>query len=173
MCKGTLSGKPEFEAVYETYYDRLYKYAYTILLNRENAEDIVEETFLAAYAAYPGYDPSRASLATWLTRIAHNKAVSLTSSAAYRRKAELPENVDLPDPGGDFTARTEDADVVLWLYSHLSREERRFLDLRYVMELKDGEIAELLGIKTKAVNKRYQRLLARCRDILNREEKSF
>ena len=53
--------KPDFETVFETYYDRVYKYAYTILLNRKNAEDVVEETFLAAYAAYPGYDPTRAS----------------------------------------------------------------------------------------------------------------
>ena len=54
--------KPDFETVFETYYDCVYKYAYTILLNRKNAEDVVEETFLAAYAAYPGYDPTRASL---------------------------------------------------------------------------------------------------------------
>ena len=56
--------KPDFETVFESYYDRVYKYAYTILLNRENAEDVAEETFLAACAAYPGYDPARASLST-------------------------------------------------------------------------------------------------------------
>ena len=53
--------KPDFETVFEVYYDRVYKYAYTILLNRENAEDVVEETFLAAYVAYPGYAPARLS----------------------------------------------------------------------------------------------------------------
>ena len=82
--------KPDFETVFEVYYDRVYKYAYTILLNRENAEDVVEETFLAAYVAYPGYDPARSSLATWLTRIAHNKAVNLVRSAAYRRETAMP-----------------------------------------------------------------------------------
>ena len=84
--------KPDFETVFEVYYDRVYKYAYTILLNRENAEDVVEETFLAAYVAYPGYDPARSSLATWLTRIAHNKAVNLVRSARYRRETALPED---------------------------------------------------------------------------------
>ena len=84
--------KPDFETVFEVYYDRVYKYAYTILLNRENAEDVVEETFLAAYVAYPGYDPARSSLATWLTRIAHHQAGHLVRSARYRRETALPED---------------------------------------------------------------------------------
>ena len=52
---------PDFETIYDAYYDRVYRYAYTILLNREDAEDVVEETFLAAYAAYGRYDPSLAA----------------------------------------------------------------------------------------------------------------
>lgn len=155
-------GKPAFEEVFETYYDRVYKYAYTILLNRENAEDVVEETFLAAYSAYPDYDPARASLATWLTRIAHNKAVNLVRSAAYRRETALPE--DYPD-SADLQA--EARYTVLWLYAKLTQQEREFLDLRYVMELSDQEVAVLYGMEPKAVNKRYQRLLMRCRDILD------
>ena len=158
-------GKPDFETVFETYYDRIYKYAYTILLNRENAEDVVEETFLAAYAAYSGYNPARASLATWLTRIAHNKAVNLVRSAAYRRETALPDALpDSADP------QDEARYTVLWLYARLTRQEREFLDLRYVMELSDQEVAGLYGIAPKAVNKRYQRLLKRCRQILDDEE---
>ncbi len=70
------NGKPDFGQMYEEYYDRVYKYAYTILMNREDAEDIVEETFITAFSAYGMYDASKASFATWITRIAHNKAVN-------------------------------------------------------------------------------------------------
>ena len=38
--------KPDFAEVFEAYYDRIYKYAYTILLNRENAEDVTSEFFI-------------------------------------------------------------------------------------------------------------------------------
>ena len=161
--------KPDFETVYETFYDRIYKYAYTILLNREDAEDVVEETFLSAYLAYRSYDPKRASVATWLTRIAHNKAVNITRSAAFRRETQFPEDMEDSAAPGDFTAQTEDADTVLRLYAKLTSAEREFLDLRYVMELRDPEIAEMLGLPVKTVNKRYQRLLARCRGILESE----
>ena len=158
--------KPDFETVYETYYDKLYRYAYGLLLHPEDAEDVVEETFFAAYAAYAGYDPARASLATWLTRIAHNKAVDHVRSAACRRETKSPEEADVLAPG-DFTQRTEDADTVLWLYARLKREERELLNLRFAMELSDREVAALHGLEVKAVNKRYQRLLAKCRALLD------
>jgi len=157
--------KPDFETVYEVFYDRIYKYAYTILLNRENAEDVVAETFFAAYIAYPGYDPARAALATWLTRIAHNKAVDFVKSAAYRKREEL-NGSDEPSTSEDLTGKTETTETVRWLYSHLTRAECEFLNLRYVMELKDAEIAELYGLPVKTINKRYQRLLAKCRRLL-------
>ena len=57
--------------------------------------------------------------------------------------------------------------MLLNLYSNLTEDEREFLNLRYTMGLKDAEVAEILDISPKAVNKRYQRLLAKCKDILN------
>ena len=123
----------------------------------------MEETFLAAYVAYPGYDPARSSLATWLTRIAHNKAVNLVRSARYRRETALPEDFADQSPAEQDEARY----TVLWLYARLTQEEREFLDLRYVMGLTDKEVAALCGLEPKTVNKRYQRLLKRCRQLLD------
>ena len=157
--------KQSFERIYDNYYDRIYKYAYTILLNKEDAEDVTSETFVAAYVNYDSYDEAKASVVTWLTRIAHNRAVNLVRSAAYRKRAAMPENREFAAPG-DFTEEIMSSEIILGLYAHLKPEEREFLNLRYVMELKDREIAELLGLQEKAVNKRYQRLLARCRTLL-------
>ena len=157
--------KLQFETVFEDYYERIYKYTYTLLLNKEDAEDVTGNTFLFAYANYDRYDAERASIGTWLTRIAHNCAVNLLQSAARRKRADMPEDWEMAG-GGDFTEQVETSDVLLRLYEKLSLEEREFLNLRYTMELKDKEIAELLHLKEKTVNKRYQRLLARCRKIL-------
>ena len=158
--------KPDFGEMYEKYYNKVYKYTYTILLNREDAEDVVSETFMTAMAAYDSYDPEKASLSTWLTRIAHNKAINLVRSAGYRKKAEMPEYFDAPDPAGDNMSAMDDKATVLYLYSKLSSSEREFLNLRYAMDMKDSEVAELMGLPVKTVNKRYQRLLRKCRDLL-------
>ena len=162
-------GKQEFSSVYDAYYDRIYKYAYTILLNKEDAEDVTEDTFMAAYMSYEHYDETKASVVTWLTRIAHNRAVNLVRSAAYAKRVDLPDTWEIADEE-DFTERLGSTDAVLGLYAHLMPGDREFLNLRYVMELKDGEIAELLHLNTKTVSKRYQRLLKRCREILGGQE---
>ena len=164
---GTEKTGLSFEAVYDAYYDRLFKYAFTLLLNREDAEDVTEETFITAYENFGSYDPSRASVATWLTRIAHNRAVNLLRSAAHRKRCDLPEEWAPEASGPDMIGRAEASDAVVRLYARLRPDEREFLNMRYVMELRDGEIAALLGLQEKTVNKRYQRLLAKCRLIMN------
>ena len=51
------------------------------------------------------------------------------------------------------------------IIKHLSFEERDFLELRYAFDLKNPEIASILGINEKAVSARYARLLDKCRKI--------
>ena len=157
----------DFETVYDTYYDRIYKYAYTLLLNKEDAEDVTEDTFLTAYEKIRLYDARKASVVTWLTRIAHNRAVNLMRSSAYSKRADLPEEWEQADNAPDFTEGVALSDQILRLYARLCPEEREFLNMRYVLELKDREIGMLLNLPEKTVNKRYQRLLTRCRTLLD------
>ena len=164
--------KPSFEEVYETHYDRIYKYVYTILMNREDAEDVTAETFLSAYKHYKQYDEKKASVATWLTRIAHNSAVNLLRSAERTKRTEMPEYWEEASKE-DLAEQAVESELMLTLYRQLNPEERSFLNMRYVMDLKDREIAELLGMNEKTVNKRYQRLLVRCRDLLGGKENVF
>ena len=156
-----------FEEVYDMYYDRIYKYVYLLLLNREDAEDVTADTFMTAYNCYDSFDPSRASVVTWLSRIAHNKAVNLLRSSAHTKQTELPEYMEIGVENNDYTVNVEDRDMVLKLYSQLRPEERELLNMRYVMGLKDREVGDLLDLPEKTVNKRYQRLLTKCRLLLN------
>ena len=83
---------------------------------------------------------------------------------------KTPENWDQVDEKSDFTKQIEASDMVAQLYSMLKPEERELLNMRYVMGLKDEEIAALLDMEKKTVNKRIQRLLAKCRNLLNGKE---
>lgn len=161
--------KPEFTLIYEKYYDRIYKYIYMMLMNREDAEDVVSDTFLRAYMHYDSFDPSLSSPATWLSRIAHNRALNHLRSSERRRRAVMPDFYEPTDPGADIRMAGEDREALLALYAELSEEEREFLNFRFVMELSDAEVAEIMDISAKAVNKRYQRLLSKCREILRKK----
>ena len=162
-------GTITFEAVYDEWYDRIYKYAFTLLLNKEDAEDVTADTFVSAYQNFLAYDASKGSMGAWLMRIAHNRAVNLMRSSYRTRRAELPQDWQDSALRGDddFTRQIEDAETVLKLYARLEIKERELLNLRCVLGLKDKEIGELLGLAEKTVNKRYHRLLTKCRMILN------
>ena len=54
------------------------------------------------------------------------------------------------------------------ILSLLSDEERELINMRYFMDLKNPEIAEKLGISSKAVCERYRRLLKKCEDLTDR-----
>ena len=84
----------------------------------------------------------------------------------YLDRIKMPEAWDI-QAEGDFTEEFASSDAILKLYSKLKPEEREFLNLRYVVGLKDAEVGSLLNLNEKAVNKRYQRLLAKCRTFMD------
>jgi len=63
-----------FEQIMSLYADRLYNYILRMVGNATDAEDLVQETFLRAYQGLPNFD-GRASLGTWLYRIATNLCI--------------------------------------------------------------------------------------------------
>lgn len=160
--------RPDFQAVYEENYSKVYNYVYRLLLHPQNTEDVVSEAFLKALEAWPRYDGSKASPSTWLCTIAHHCAMNFLSSAAQSRGVSLDalmEEGALPQEMENPWAE-DSAESAVWdILSRLSLREREFLNLRYGMELSNGEIAERLGITEKAVSDRYRRLLSKCRKI--------
>jgi RNA polymerase sigma-70 factor (ECF subfamily) len=70
---------------------RLYTLAYRLLLDRESAEDVVQETFIAAFRQMERFEP-RPSLAAWLNTI----AVRIANRAASRQRARPKTSIDAP-----------------------------------------------------------------------------
>ena len=91
---------------------RLYKLAYRLLLDRESAEDVVQETFIAAFRQMERFEP-RPSLSAWLNTIVLRTA----GRAAARRRARPNTSIDASafrDDGHDATAGSE------WPGDHLA-----------------------------------------------------
>ena len=70
-----LSGdRSEFALLVDTYSGTIYRLALRMLKNKQDAEDILQETFIKAYNALPGFK-GKSSVSTWLFRIATNEAL--------------------------------------------------------------------------------------------------
>jgi len=79
-----------FDELVERYYGRIYGLAYNMTSNREDAEDLVQEIFVKAYAALPRFR-GKSSFYTWIYRIAINKTINYRKKRNSQRMLSLDQ----------------------------------------------------------------------------------
>jgi len=170
--------RAEFARMVEAYYTMIYRLSVKMVGNPQDAEDILQETFIKAYRHLKDFD-GRSSLSTWLYRVATNEALMF-----LRRKR--PEQISIDEPVNTDEGEVEPVQVVDWCclpeQELLSSEARLHLDraveelspsLRVVFVLRDiqglstQETAEVLNLSETAVKTRLSRARLRLREELS------
>jgi RNA polymerase sigma-70 factor, ECF subfamily len=137
-------------------------YCHRMLGSPLDAEDAVQETFLRAWRASGRFE-GRASLRTWLYRIATNVCLDALGRSARQPVPveEVPEPVvgpcREPDPSERALTRETARYAVLAAIGLLPSRQRAVLLLRDVLSWRATEVADLLGTTTTAVNSALQR----------------
>ena len=75
----------DFRVLVDRHQQSVFRFASGLVGNREEAEDVTQEAFLAAFANLSGYDSSRAAFSTWLFTIARNRCINLLKRASADR----------------------------------------------------------------------------------------
>lgn len=154
-----------FSEIYEEQFSCIYNYIYAQILNRQEAEDLVSETFLKAFKSFDRFDPEKGSARTWLTRIARNTLIDHFRT----RKEQVPlDSEGVPEPvfNDEYEILREPANrEARAVLEQLSPAERELAGMIYFQDMKNPEIGAILGISAKAVSERHRRLLKHCRDI--------
>jgi RNA polymerase sigma-70 factor (ECF subfamily) len=140
----------DLEALFRTHWPPAYRAAYLVTHDAAAAEDIAQESFLAALRALDTFDRRR-PFGPWLHRIVVNRAIDWTRSRRLRSEVELTESLRAPEAGDP------PHDDLLAKLSALSPEHRAVVVMRYVLEFTPGEIAEALGLPRGTVNSRLRR----------------
>jgi RNA polymerase sigma-70 factor (ECF subfamily) len=139
----------DLEALFRMHWPRAFRAAYLVTHDAGAAEDIAQESFLAAIRALDRFDRKR-PFGPWLHRIVVNRAIDWTRARSLRGEVELPESLPAPEPprqGGETFAAL----------ARLSPEHRAVIVMRYVLEFTPGEIAEALDLPRGTVNSRLRR----------------
>lgn len=157
--------KPSFEQVYEEQFSYIYNLVYMMLPHKESAEDIVSEVFIKAMENYDRFDEEKASVKTWLATIAKNMVTDRYRSNARKQGVSIDEAVEIPTEDSYEMFDDDINQEVSMILKQLSPQERELLTMRYFMEMKNGDIAEKLGIAPKTVSERLRRLLQKCRKL--------
>jgi RNA polymerase sigma-70 factor (ECF subfamily) len=140
----------DLEALFRTHWPRAYRAAYLVTHDAAAAEDIAQESFLAAIRALDSFDRRR-PFGPWLHRIVVNRAIDWSRARRLRSEVELVDSIPAPNPAAPT------GDDTLAALTRLSPEHRAVVVMRYALEFTPGEIAEALDLPRGTVNSRLRR----------------
>ena len=174
-CK--IGDQSAFAALYEALAPGLYRLAYSILLHRQDSEDVVQEAMVYVFRNLRNFSPERGSLRTWLYTI----TVSRCRNA--RRRKWLPTtalanllNVGL-EPAAPEThtpeaavARMNVREALEAALAKLSPRLREAIALRYGQGLTFREMAEILDCPQKTAESRVRLAHQALREAMNAED---
>lgn len=162
--------RAEFSKIVDAYSGVIYRLAMKMLENTQDAEDVLQETFIKAYRGLQGFD-GRSSISTWLYRIATNETLMI-----LRRRKNIPASVSIDASPDEYEELSEPLQITDWcclpenelMSSETRLQLKKAVDdlptsLRIVFVLRDleglstAETAEVLNLSETAVKTRLSR----------------
>ena len=163
-------------AIYDRYRLILFGLILRILHDRQEAEDVLQETFLQVWRRAADFDESRGRAFTWLVTIARSRA--LDRLRALGSRAKLAEEVghsprEETGDAAEDALKAEQGTIVRQALAELPEEQRRTLFLAYFEGLTQTEIAARLGDPLGTVKTRMRSGLMKLRELLSNQSRGL
>ena len=160
-----------FGELYTRYVKKMYSYIFHRTGNTQDAEDLTAKVFIRAYSHVGNYVDRGAPFQAWLYRIAHNlvanwhrdqarrKIIALDDYVAHSLQSEAPERL---------AEDVEERDQLMESVRRLPEERQQLLLLKFIEQLSNAEIGEIMGRTEGAIKSLYHRTLLALRDDMQR-----
>jgi len=164
-----------FAYIVDQHKDKAFNLAFRICGNREDAEEIAQDSFLKAFRSLNGFK-MKSSFATWFYRIVYNTSISYVR---VRKKGVLSLE-DFPADATDFigdNSNEDDAEkeyrnaLIGFALQKVNDEERGLITLYYYDEMSTDEISDITGINKSNIKVRLFRVRQKMLDIIEKVEK--
>lgn len=165
--------KEAFGELYERYMPKIYSYIYYRTSNQHDAEDLTARVFSRAMSHIGNYVDKGVPFQAWLYRIAHNlvanwhrdqgrrKVIPLDDYVAHSLKSEAPDRL---------AEDSEEQEKLMEAIHRLPEERQQLLLLKFIDQLSNAEIGEIMDRTEGAIKSLYHRTLLSLRDELQMQE---
>ncbi len=143
--------------------------AMRVLGRAVEADDVLQDCFVEVWQRAAEFDPERGSLATWVSTIAHRRAIDRLRRRATRPLGEEAPPVDAPPGAGDPQATVAEAQRrarVTQALAALTPEQRAAIELMYYGGLSQSESATQLGVALGTLKSRVRTGMAQLAGLL-------
>ena len=142
---------------YDEHAGRVLALALRIVRSKEEAEDVVQDTFLEVWRRASDYDVSRGELSSWIMSMARSRSIDKVRRARvrtrYAQTSEAPAPLETP---ADQAAASEDGAKIRGVLATLPVEQRLALELAYFDGLTQQQISERTGTPLGTVKTRLR-----------------
>ena len=165
--------KEAFGELYERYLLRMYNYIYYRTGNTHDAEDLTAKLFHRAMSHVGTYVERGVPFQAWLYRIAHNlvanwhrdqgkrKIIALDDFVAHSLQSEAPDR---------WAEEQEERQHLMEAVRRLPEDRQQLLLLKFIEQLSNAEIGEIMGRTEGAIKSLYHRTLLALREDLQHQE---
>jgi RNA polymerase sigma-70 factor (ECF subfamily) len=173
LMRASQGDRDAFGLLYERYIDRIFNYVYYRTGNLHDAEDLTARVFQRAMNHIKNYTDRGVPFSAWLYRIAHNLVANWHRDRSRRQEIPINDVPVLPSKG-DHPERnlvhSQEQDALLKLIRRLPAERQNLLILKFVENMSNAEIGEIMGRSEGAVKSLYHRTLLALRDQLGDQQ---
>ena len=165
----TKKDKHAFGGLYDLYVEKIYRFVYFKINNKEEAEDLVSEVFLKTWNYLIEYSEKEiTSFSGLIYRITRNAVVDY-----YRKKANHPEQpldyleIDIADESEEMEklSISQDVEQVMKLMKRMKQDYQEIVMLRFVEELNINEISQILDKSKVSVRVTLHRALKKLKEL--------
>ena len=135
-----------FAQLYETHFDKIFRYVVLKIRNQAEAEDMAQQVFIKAYESIGSYQSQGVPFTAWLFRIAHNQMVDYVRKQSKKQTVPLDESLQIKDDSDvehEVEVKIEMEKVVL-ATAKLTKAQREVISLRFAGGLSITEAAKTM-----------------------------
>jgi len=167
LARASQGDREAFGELYARYIDRIFNYVYYRTGNTHDAEDLTARVFQRAMKHIHNYTDRGVPFSAWLYRIAHNLVANWHRDRSRKQEIPITDIPVLPAKGDHpetNLVRTEEQDALLKLIRRLPPERQQLLILKFVENLSNADIGQIMGRSEGAIKSLYHRTLLALRD---------